>query len=464
MIITELFDLHKNYHDALGCIFQRDGSIKELEAKIASRDEHIASLELRLVRMSLELASSKAMEDEHRLFKRRVSNLSMSNLSNHSASTISLSHPDVQDETEECGADIGGDEGQPAGGWSRPLSSRISQSLPAPRSKSLCMSLVNHAPLAVIPQAKSEAADASAVGGDTDRSKPLPAPRSKSWCMSLVEQAPLADIPQAKSEAADASAVGDDMDRSKPLPATRSNYWCTSLVEQAPLAVIPQAKSEAADASAVGGDTDRSKQFVLQSPFRRYPNEPTCGSTDSSENPLDTRLNVRCLDESLRKVGTISRCGANSTDPYPIPSFTRKLKSRRTESYLFVDYPRRSTSRLRCEQSQLSESSSKIHENVIQFFQKVTKEWEGSRHRATPTIPPTSLRCKKRLSLESSISGIPCVVFPVTSADCLIGCDVIARPKSSSSGRSSDANAEWVLSKNSAFKEGGCLNHHFCII
>jgi len=50
---TELFDLLKNYHDALECLFQRDQSIKELEAKLASRDEHIMSLELKLVQMSV---------------------------------------------------------------------------------------------------------------------------------------------------------------------------------------------------------------------------------------------------------------------------------------------------------------------------------------------------------------------------------------------------------------------------
>ena len=100
---TELFGIHKNYHDALECLFQRDRSIKELEAKLASRDEYIMSLELKLVQMSLELASSKAMEDMHHLYKRRMSRTSLSLLHTH-------------DDTMECRADIGGDEGQPAGG------------------------------------------------------------------------------------------------------------------------------------------------------------------------------------------------------------------------------------------------------------------------------------------------------------------------------------------------------------
>jgi hypothetical protein len=46
MNVTELFGIHKNYHDAIECLFQSDRSIKELEAKLASRDEYIMSLEL----------------------------------------------------------------------------------------------------------------------------------------------------------------------------------------------------------------------------------------------------------------------------------------------------------------------------------------------------------------------------------------------------------------------------------
>ena len=214
---TELFDLPENYHDALECLFQRDRSIKELEAKLASRDEHIMSLELKLVQMSLELASSKAMEDEHHMYKRMIS----------SASSTSLSLQHTHDETMECRADIGGDKGQPAGGLRRLSSSNVSQSWSAPRS----------------------------------------------------------------------------------------NSWHMSLASQAPLAFIPQAKSETADASAVGGDTDEPKQFV--SPilsFCRLPSESTRGSTDSSANPLDTSINVRCL------IRTVSTCGTIITDPYPIPN------------------------------------------------------------------------------------------------------------------------------------------------
>jgi hypothetical protein len=199
------------------------------------------SLELKLVQMSLELASSKAMEDMHHLYKRRMSRTSLSLLHTH-------------DDTMECRADIGGDEGQPAGGLRRLSSSNVSQSWSAPRSKS----------------------------------------------------------------------------------------WCISLASQAPLAFIPQAKSEATDASAVGGDTDEPKQFV--SPFlsfRRHSSEGTRGST---------------------------------------------------------------------------------------------------------TVLPTTLPYKGRISLESSRSGIPGVIFPVISAYCLIGCEVASSPISSSSGRNSNANAEWMLS------------------
>ena len=64
------FDLHKNYHDAIDCLLHRDGAIKELEAKLTSKDERIASLEMKLVQMSLDLASSRAT-----LYQCRMTNL-----------------------------------------------------------------------------------------------------------------------------------------------------------------------------------------------------------------------------------------------------------------------------------------------------------------------------------------------------------------------------------------------------
>jgi len=65
-----VFDLHKNYHEAIVCLLHHDGAIKELEAKLTSKDECIASLEMKLVQMSLDLASSRAT-----LYQCRMTNL-----------------------------------------------------------------------------------------------------------------------------------------------------------------------------------------------------------------------------------------------------------------------------------------------------------------------------------------------------------------------------------------------------
>jgi len=124
------------------------------------------SLELKMVQMFLELASSKAMEDEHHLYKRMMS----------SASSTSLSLLYTHDKTVECEADIGGNKGQPAGGLRRLSSSNVSKSWSALRSNSRCMSLASQAHLAFIPQAKNEAADASTVSGNTDKPKQFVSP------------------------------------------------------------------------------------------------------------------------------------------------------------------------------------------------------------------------------------------------------------------------------------------------
>ena len=64
------FDLHKNYHESIDCLLHLDGAIKELEAKLTSKDERITSLEMKLVQMSLDLASSRAT-----LYQCRMTNL-----------------------------------------------------------------------------------------------------------------------------------------------------------------------------------------------------------------------------------------------------------------------------------------------------------------------------------------------------------------------------------------------------
>jgi hypothetical protein len=108
-----------------------------------------------------------------------------------------------------------------------------------------------------------------------------------------------------------------------------------SLASQAPLTFIPQAKNKAADASTVSGNTDKPKQLVSSFlSFRSHSSEGTRGSTESSVNSVNTSLNVRCLDESVREAGTVSRCETIITGPYPIPSVTGTLESRHNESNL----------------------------------------------------------------------------------------------------------------------------------
>ena len=242
MNANESFELYKKYHDALECLYDRDRIIKEHEAKLASRDERIARLELMLVQMSLELASSKAMEDEHRLYKRKMSNFSM-NLSNHSSSSNLATQLETYDEEEEGQADRDVDR-RPSGG--RRHRSTISQSWSAPISNSWRLLL-------------SEAAEACDVGGNADE--------PKQYCIR--------------------SKI------SKSRTASRSNSW--TLTRRAPIAFIPQAKSEA------DGNTDKPKQsFLLLPMFRRFSSELTCGSTESSEHPLDTSSDASRLDYSLR--------------------------------------------------------------------------------------------------------------------------------------------------------------------
>ena len=62
------FDLPQNYHSAIERIIQCKSMMKIFQTQLASKGEHISrqisSLEEKLVEMSIELASAKALEDE----------------------------------------------------------------------------------------------------------------------------------------------------------------------------------------------------------------------------------------------------------------------------------------------------------------------------------------------------------------------------------------------------------------
>jgi hypothetical protein len=67
-------DLRRNYQNAIDCLMHCEHIINDLTSQMTKKDELIASLEERIVQMSLELASSKAFEDEYRS-KRRISSM-----------------------------------------------------------------------------------------------------------------------------------------------------------------------------------------------------------------------------------------------------------------------------------------------------------------------------------------------------------------------------------------------------
>eukprot|EP00584_Thalassiosira_punctigera_P004171 CAMPEP_0172528392 /NCGR_PEP_ID=MMETSP1067-20121228/2801_1 /TAXON_ID=265564 ORGANISM="Thalassiosira punctigera, Strain Tpunct2005C2" /NCGR_SAMPLE_ID=MMETSP1067 /ASSEMBLY_ACC=CAM_ASM_000444 /LENGTH=309 /DNA_ID=CAMNT_0013312289 /DNA_START=141 /DNA_END=1070 /DNA_ORIENTATION=- len=88
--------LRRDYQHAIDCLLQCESVIDSLQEQLASKDERIAALEARIVEMSLELASSKAFEDEHRSV-RRVLTVDFDGNCNDSSSNDD-SHGDNYDE------------------------------------------------------------------------------------------------------------------------------------------------------------------------------------------------------------------------------------------------------------------------------------------------------------------------------------------------------------------------------
>ena len=66
-------DLRRDYKDAIQCIVHCESLIKTLEGQLTTKDDIIASLEDKIVSMSLELAKAKAASDELELSQRRMS-------------------------------------------------------------------------------------------------------------------------------------------------------------------------------------------------------------------------------------------------------------------------------------------------------------------------------------------------------------------------------------------------------
>lgn len=66
-------DLNHLYHNAVKCLVKCDATINTLETKLKSKDEQIASLEAKLIHMSLELAGAKTKADEleHKISKQQ---------------------------------------------------------------------------------------------------------------------------------------------------------------------------------------------------------------------------------------------------------------------------------------------------------------------------------------------------------------------------------------------------------
>lgn len=87
-------DLTRSYTEAVQCLVECESIIGTLTERLASKDEHIAHLESKLVEISFELASLKAFADEHRSIRRS----SFSSGGNDTVTTLSCSdHPNAVD-------------------------------------------------------------------------------------------------------------------------------------------------------------------------------------------------------------------------------------------------------------------------------------------------------------------------------------------------------------------------------
>mmetsp|Transcript_44542 Transcript_44542/g.93466 ORF Transcript_44542/g.93466 Transcript_44542/m.93466 type:complete len:380 (-) Transcript_44542:119-1258(-) len=145
------FNLHQNYHDAIECLHHCERLIKSQQEQLAAKDETIANLERKLIQMSLELASSKALEDEHTLLKRRMSD----------SMTYSLDNSFRANDKKPQGPDVILDDEPPRSRRTRRTSSRGSRGEPKRLTKSWSGNLLSD--LEAEPSSRETAATTSAM-------------------------------------------------------------------------------------------------------------------------------------------------------------------------------------------------------------------------------------------------------------------------------------------------------------
>mmetsp|Transcript_14227 Transcript_14227/g.24319 ORF Transcript_14227/g.24319 Transcript_14227/m.24319 type:complete len:338 (-) Transcript_14227:134-1147(-) len=84
--------LRQDYECAIDCLMQCESLINSLQDQLTSKDKQIKVLEGKLVEMSLELASSKAREDEHELQFKQMASQDSSQCADDSEKTTNNGH------------------------------------------------------------------------------------------------------------------------------------------------------------------------------------------------------------------------------------------------------------------------------------------------------------------------------------------------------------------------------------
>jgi len=339
--------------------------ISSLQDKLVIKQERIGGLEEKLVQMSLELASAKASEDEHRLFRRQMTGVSITSVSSGSSSDecSHCNHPlDTSHKSHKPEAE--GHQGEP--------------------SSSSSELIVDYNPIR------------------RPRRKTTQRPElSASWSGRGAALAPPGSIPHVPSVPV---AMGNNSTKGSESPKPLRNFGLgVSRLAKRMSGVISNSDHPLDDSMA--STHDSSRELAMHC-FAR------CESTPASVYNREGRM-VRkssSMHESLTASRNTTRTTtARRTSAADVAATTAAEKPRPTRKTLL--------------QKQHKQSSIT---DIGQFFLgRGNNNNNNSSNRAPDSSVPLKFAPQhlmaRRDSVSSSRSGISGVVFPVTSNDCLVG-------------------------------------------
>ena len=411
---NEEFDIHKGYHNAIDCLMHCEHIINDLQGQVTQKDEQIATLEEKLVQMSLELASAKAAEDVLDNINRQLSQ--------------SLNSPSVSETDRVVGqAILPADNNYASQQQTQSSSSRIATGYAPQKGSSRKNSR------SMRPQYRSRQLSQSWTGSSSNNV----IEEQQATAVATTQQ-PCPSVHQAIGNTVTSAARNLTRTLSK-----RGNWDANSFsrARPSPWGGNTNDDSSTLDASWKSANSSTKENMSLGSSARSAPpaTKPKppyhrCESSPSIYNMNGMRRTAN-MDEShptrrQRRCSEVSSNSGTNVSFHDDESITQRRLSSIGQLLGFTN----------------RNSAADVAADVVAgHYDNAAYNTTTSNQHAQQWQQGQQHQDQRRDSISSSRSDISGVLFPVTSSDCLIGLEkkINNSIESASSSRRGSGNVEW---------------------